>query len=39
MGPLAGNHFLTITEGREQLRALGTQVLWHGAQDVLFEAA
>jgi hypothetical protein len=39
MGPLAGNHFLTIVEGRENLRALGTTVLWQGAQDVLFEAA
>jgi hypothetical protein len=38
MGTLAGNHFLTIVEGREQLRALGTRVLWEGAQDVLFEA-
>lgn len=38
MGPLAGNHFLTIVEGREQLRALGTRTLWEGAQDVLFEA-
>ena len=38
MGPLAGNHFLTIVQGREQLRALGTRVLWQGAQDVLFEA-
>lgn len=37
VGQLAGNHFLTITEGRQQLRALGTQVLWEGAQDVLFE--
>jgi Protein of unknown function (DUF3830) len=37
MGPLAGNHFMTIVEGREQLRPLGTQLLWHGAQDVLFE--
>lgn len=37
MGQLAGNHFLTITEGRQQLRTLGTQVLWEGAQDVLFE--
>ena len=37
MGPLAGNHFLTIVEGREHLRALGTTVLWQGAQDVLFE--
>ena len=38
MGQLAGNHFLTIVEGRENLRALGTAVLWQGAQDVLFEA-
>lgn len=38
MGPLAGNHFLTIVEGREQLRQLGNKVLWEGAQDVLFEA-
>jgi len=38
MGPLAGNHFLRITEGREQLAQLGRQVLWQGAQDVLFEA-
>lgn len=38
MGTLAGNHFLTIVEGREQLRSLGTKVLWEGAQDVLFEA-
>ena len=38
MGPLAGNHFLTIVEGREQLRALGTKVLWEGAQDIVFEA-
>ncbi len=39
MGQLAGNHFLTITEGRDNLRALGTTVLWQGAQDVLFELA
>ncbi len=39
MGQLAGNHFLTIVEGKEQLRTLGTKVLWEGAQDVLFEAA
>ena len=38
-GQLAGNHFLTIVEGREQLRVLGTKVLWEGAQDVVFEAA
>ena len=38
MGQLAGNHFLTIVEGKEHLRALGTKVLWEGAQDVCFEA-
>ena len=38
LGQLAGNHFLTITEGREHLRALGVKALWEGAQDVLFEA-
>ncbi len=37
MGPLAGNHFLTIVEGREHLAALGRTVLWAGAQEVLFE--
>lgn len=39
MGQLAGNHFLTIVEGRERLRALGVKTLWEGAQDVLFERA
>ncbi|MDB5774102.1 MAG: hypothetical protein JWP38_235 [Herbaspirillum sp.] len=38
MGPLAGNHFLTVVEGKEHLRELGRKVLWEGAQDVLFEA-
>jgi len=39
MGQLAGNHFLTVTEGREQLRELARTVLWEGAQDIVFEAA
>jgi hypothetical protein len=39
MGPLAGNHFLTVVQGREHLRELGRKVLWEGAQDVVFELA
>jgi hypothetical protein len=39
LGALAGNHFLTITEGLEQLPALGRKTLWEGAQDILFETA
>jgi hypothetical protein len=38
VGQLSGNHFLTIVEGREQLRPLGELVLWQGAHDILFEA-
>jgi hypothetical protein len=37
VGQLAGNHFLTITDGRENLAALGRLTLWEGAQDILFE--
>ena len=39
LGQLAGNHFLTIVEGREQLSEMGRRVLWEGAQDVRFEEA
>ena len=38
LGQLAGNHFLTVTQGREHLRALGEMTLWQGAQEILFEA-
>src|SRR5271168_1734567 len=38
VGQLAGNHFLTIIEGRENLPALGKLTLWSGAQDIEFSA-
>ncbi len=38
-GALAGNHFLTVVEGQDQLAALGHLVLWQGAQDISFELA
>lgn len=36
VGQLAGNHFLTVTEGAEQLRRLGQELLWRGAVDIVF---
>lgn len=39
MGQLAGNHFITITSGQENLMDLGNLVLWKGAQKILFEYA
>ncbi|HVZ10309.1 DUF3830 family protein [Rhodopila sp.] len=38
MGQLAGNHFLTVVEGNENLLPLGRMVLWQGAQDIVFKA-
>jgi hypothetical protein len=37
MGQLAGNHFITLTSGLENLRELGRTVLWQGAQPIRFE--
>ncbi len=39
MGQLAGNHFMTITDGIENLATLGKKVLWEGAQPISIEAA
>jgi hypothetical protein len=39
VGQLAGNHFLTIVEGMENVTPLGKMTLWQGAQDILFERA
>lgn len=36
MGQLAGNHFLTMTKGHDQLADFGKKVLWEGAQDIEF---
>lgn len=38
MGQLAGNHFLTLVDGREHFAGLGRLVVWEGAQDIVFEA-
>jgi len=39
VGQLAGNHFLTLTSGLENLPALGKLALWKGAQNIRFELA
>ena len=39
VGQLAGNHFITLTDGLENLATFGKAVLWQGAHDILFEAA
>ena len=37
VGQLAGNHFLTVVKGAEQLAEMGRTVLYQGAQDIVFE--
>jgi len=38
VGVLAGNHFLDVFEGKERLEEMGRHVLYHGAQDIVFES-
>jgi hypothetical protein len=35
-GPLAGNHFLTITSNLDRLHSLGRDTLYRGAKDIVF---
>jgi hypothetical protein len=37
VGQLAGNHFITIVEGLENVTPLGKMCLWKGAQPIRFE--
>lgn len=37
VGQLAGNHFMTVIEGLENLEALGKKVLWEGAQEITID--
>ena len=37
MGQLAGNHFLTVVAGNEDLADLGRICLWEGAQEIVFD--
>jgi hypothetical protein len=39
MGQLAGNHFLTVIAGNENLATIGQKCLWEGAQEIVFERA
>jgi hypothetical protein len=38
VGQLAGNHFITITSGLDQLYELGRSTLWEGAKKIRIEA-
>ena len=39
MGQLAGNHFITLTSGYENLMKLGNLILWEGAKHIAFNYA
>ena len=35
-GPLAGNHFATITSDLKKLREIGVSALWEGSKSIVF---
>jgi len=35
-GPLAGNHFATITSDLDKLREIGIATLWEGSKNIVF---
>ena len=35
-GPLAGNHFATITSDLDKLKEIGVSTLWEGAKPIVF---
>ena len=35
-GPLAGNHFATITSDLKRLREIGVSTLWEGSKSIVF---
>jgi hypothetical protein len=37
LGPLQGNHFAEIVEGKSSLREMGLKVLWEGAQKIVID--
>ena len=39
VGPLSGNHFLTVVQGGDRLPELGRMCLWEGAQPLRVELA
>ena len=38
-GQLAGNHFLTLTSGLDEIAAIGRDTLWTGAKSIEFHLA
>ena len=37
-GPLAGNHFMTVVEGADELPGIGSALLWRGALPIVVQS-